>query len=117
MSSTITLTFGNRAENNVGMQIIGEELSAGEGLTYDDLKAYKKFFDDLEFETEMFKLHHLLDDENRQNADKAYFLVIRKGCKAFVKPSNLYNELINLEWDSKEFKLKEEEIELKKKEI
>jgi hypothetical protein len=38
-NSTITLTFGDQAENHVGMQQLGEMVSAGHGFQISDLEA------------------------------------------------------------------------------
>lgn len=44
-SSTITLTFGDQAENHSGMQQIGEMVDEGFGFNLDDLQAIKSRFE------------------------------------------------------------------------
>ena len=65
---TYTLTFGNRAENHKGMQIIGNQLD--HGLSHNDLVSIQKGFDDEGYETELINLNNLLlvdDDDNSVN--------------------------------------------------
>lgn len=56
---THTLTFGNRAENHKGMQIIGKQLDCG--LSHDDLINIQKEFDDAGYETKLINLNELLN--------------------------------------------------------
>ena len=41
-NSFITLTFGDMAENHVGMEQIGQIVNVGEGFNLTDLSRYKK---------------------------------------------------------------------------
>jgi hypothetical protein len=97
IKETITLTFGNRAENNVGMQIIGTKFKDGDGLTHEDLLKYKKFFEEHGCTTELYDLKTLVNI----NVDDAYFLVIKGGCALLTNEYKLTTELLDLEWDSK----------------
>ncbi|VBB18885.1 hypothetical protein YASMINEVIRUS_1417 [Yasminevirus sp. GU-2018] len=66
---TYTLTFGNRAENHKGMQIIGKKMD--HGLSHDDLLKIQKFFDDAGCVTELINLNSLLydDDAEKEESD------------------------------------------------
>ncbi|QKF94842.1 2OG-Fe(II) oxygenase [Fadolivirus algeromassiliense] len=75
MKSTITLTFGDQAENHVGMQKIGT--MALNGFTYDDLVEAKKKFEEKGCKCRIVNLSSKLPKS--YTADKAYVLVIRKG--------------------------------------
>jgi glutaredoxin len=51
----LLFTFGDCAENHVGMQKLGE--LSKDGMSCDDLKEIKKTFDDKGFETEYIDLY------------------------------------------------------------
>ena len=89
-----TLTFGDNAENHVGMQKIGKD--AEEGLSYENLQEIYKYFSSLDFKCDFYNLNELIECP----AENAYFLVI-KNC--LRKSKKLKNELLNLEWDKKAF--------------
>jgi len=74
MQSTITLTFGDQAENHVGMQKIGK--LADSGFDYNDLVQAKAKFEAIGCECELIDLidKHLA---KKYNATSAYVLVIR----------------------------------------
>lgn len=93
MSETITLTFGDRAENHKGMQIIGK--SADSGFTKKQLIKIAK---------ELRKRGHDVDiyDLSVDGSDKAFILI----CKNFLnrdEHDKLLTEMLNLNWDSKAF--------------
>lgn len=87
--SVITLTFGDCAENHVGMQQIGT--IHDNGFTYDDLIDITKIFKNKEY-----KIYDLHTNEQPE----AYLLVIKN---AISNPDKLYNEMKNLNWDKKAF--------------
>ena len=75
-SPTYTLTFGDQAENHVGMEKLGEALDRG--LTLQDLTRLRVALDG--FPTELYDLSELLDDEKvRGETEPAHVLVIRQG--------------------------------------
>lgn len=88
--TTITITFGDVAENHFGMQQIGS--LAEQGFTLDELKQIKAHFG----EGELIKLHRYYEGP----ADKAYLLVIRNGVQKLVE-GDVQDELTNLTWDTK----------------
>lgn len=95
--ATITLTFGDRAENHASMQIIGD--SATEGLNKQDLKQIKLFFEERGFKCKMVKLNKLLPSEIK--AEKAYLLIVKKGVNCFVNSEELSDEQKTLDRDTK----------------
>lgn len=104
-NATITITFGDQAENHVGMQKLGNGL-AKEGFSVTELQ---------EMQTKLTKQYHdnkieLIDlnlglKDTEIKGDLACVLIIRNGVELFLseKYSNqdITNELINLEWDCK----------------
>jgi DNA-directed RNA polymerase specialized sigma54-like protein len=70
--STITLTFGDQAENNIGMQKIGQ--LSDEGFTLQDLQEAQKKIPS-KYTTELIHLNPNLPNEYQ--ADDAYILIIR----------------------------------------
>ncbi len=91
---TITITFGDQAENNVGMQKIGK--LADEGFTRGDLENAK-----LEFEKDGYKCEMV--DLNIETTDfpSAAILIIRNGVEAFVDTPDLIKEHSLLDVDKK----------------
>lgn len=84
--SAITLTFGDCAENHVGMQQLGD--IHDNGFDYDDLIEITKIFKN--------KPYKIYDLKTKPEYSEAYVLVINK---ALSKPDKLYDEMLNLEWD------------------
>lgn len=95
---TITLTFGDCAENHRGMQAIGEKKS--EGLTYDELVMAKEYFEEKGKDCELINLREMLPREEREEADKAYILIVRN---AIDEKEELMKEQVALKWDEKAF--------------
>ena len=98
----ITITFGDQAENHVGMQKIGQ--LANEGFTPEDLLSSKEIFEQIGATTEYIDL--IRDDII---SDKpAGILVVRNAVNVFKNcfdlnfdQDDLYNELVSLDWDKK----------------
>ncbi len=95
--STYTLTFGDQAENHVGMQQIGE--MADEGFSVEDLQAAKELFEQDGYQCELILLHEVLDED----LDQAAILIVRNGVYAFVDADELYDEQAELDYDTKAF--------------
>lgn len=89
MTSTITLTFGDQAENHVGMQKIGE--IAPSGFTYDDIVYAKNKFEEKGCKCKIIKLSSKLPKP--YTTDKAYVLIIRKGINYLLEEGS--DELLN----------------------
>ena len=102
MSETITLTFGDCAENHRGMQAIGEMAKSGLGLK--ELQATKVWFEMHGKVCELVDLKELLPVECRETAEPAFVLIIRGGCDVLgASADELYKEQTALTWDSKAF--------------
>lgn len=101
-NKTYTLTFGDRAENHRGMQIIGTQ--ARDGFTYQDLRDIKINFENAGATCKLIKLNRYLPESI--DVDKAYILIIRNGVDYVsdkVSADKLYVEQENLEYDKKAF--------------
>jgi hypothetical protein len=101
-NETFTLTFGDQAENHVGMQKIG--LLASEGFSIDDLKNAKKVFEDKGIVCELIDLSLLLDSTEYRSNDNAYVLIARKGLDILVHPetsNDFFIEQSKLDKDTK----------------
>jgi alkylated DNA repair dioxygenase AlkB len=87
--SCITLTFGDCAENHVGMQQLGNKDL--HGYSYNDIVNMTKQFPN--HVVDIYKLHELGD-----NFPEAYVAVVRN---AIANHEKLFNTLTNLDWDKK----------------
>lgn len=98
---TISLTFGDRAENHAGMQILGS--LASEGFTHKDLVDVSSKFTKIGCKCELIHLNKLLEDPNE--ATPAHFLIIRDGLAKLVDhkraADKLYKEQRKLKFDKK----------------
>ena len=88
----ITLTFGDCAENHVGMQKIG--IKDINGFSLSNIKEIVDKFPNNEIKK--YSLHKIINDKN----NKAYIYVIKK---VFTDHENIYENLKNLNWDAKAF--------------
>lgn len=95
-NSTITLTFGDAAENHKGMQQIGEMEEEGDGFTHEDLLSiYSKF--------KKASLYRLECEDQ-----KAWVLVLKNGVKQLLEGTvwteeDFFKEQRDLEVDKKAF--------------
>jgi len=100
-SSTITLTFGDQAENHVGMQKLGELATCGFSL--EDLHQAQIKFERAGCECEFIFLSDFVDIDD---VPDAAVLIIRQGLDTVLEPMgandlDMLLEQQNLEWDSK----------------
>lgn len=96
--STITITFGDVAENHVGMQKIGN--MAKEGFTVSELENAETLFKKKGCKTEFVRLNEYLPDD--ESSDEAAILIIREGLKLFIKDTEAFHqEESDREWDTK----------------
>jgi alkylated DNA repair dioxygenase AlkB len=100
--ASITMTYGDRAENHNGMQIIGE--MAEHGFTIEQLKDCKRRFEHMGVKCKMINLNKYVDVET----ESAKVLVIRKGVDCLLKTigktaDDMYEELTGLKWDTKAY--------------
>ena len=94
---TITLTFGEQAENHKGMEILGSGLAA-KGFTQTELEDVKSKFEESKAGSTECELIDLGDD--------ACVLVVRNGASVLLdggKVSELFQEQRQLDWDKKAF--------------
>ena len=98
---TITLTFGDCAENHRGMQAIGG--MAESGLSGADLEMAKEWFEKKGKVCEMIDLRSLLPEGDREKAGEAFLLIVKDGCDAVVDKVALTVEQNTLERDTKAF--------------
>ena len=82
MKSTITLTFGDQAENHVGMQKIGK--LAIEGFNRNDLLDAKKKFEKKGYKCNIVNLSKNLPKEYAESVEKAYLLIVRDGINCLL---------------------------------
>ena len=95
--STITLTFGDMAENHVGMEQIGARVAKGCGIGLQDLKAILQKTKAAGIQT---KLHVL----SKPDQPPAYLLIIKKGVEALLGSGStaaLFKEQAALDHDKK----------------
>ena len=107
INSVITLTFGDMAENHVGMEQLGKMVKEGEGFNLSDLIKIKERFDSIEAKTELYNIAELSEIEDIKNA---YLLVIRNGANVMLKDLGLeydqddwFKEQSSLNVDKKAF--------------
>lgn len=97
----ITLTFGECAENHVGMERIGK-ISDG-GFSIEELMAASVKFNNEGFKCELIKLHDPNVCGLEEKLEEACVLVIRNGVSCFCKTDELLAEQSSLEPDKKAF--------------
>ena len=105
--STISITFGDAAENHVGMEMNG--VMAAEGFSVEDLRSAQNKFKDCETELVMLNdyLPIVLPTEIKE-AEESAVLVIRKGLNCLLEGSgksakDVYEEQAALPIDVKYF--------------
>jgi len=102
----ITLTFGEVAENHVGMQKLGEIKNKGGGMNLEDLQIAKEKFESKGYECDLINLVETGEVQDIfPKPDPAYILIIRNGYEVFLKDDeyleNINKEQTSLVWDSK----------------
>ncbi len=96
--STITLTFGDQAENHKGMQIVGSMVDKGHGFNRRDLEAIKR----------MFKNATIHDLKQNDEQEDACLLVVKGGIQQILEGSGytyeqMFEEQASLDVDKKAF--------------
>ena len=105
----ITLTFGDMAENHVGMEQIGKMVEVGEGFQLADLEQIKPRMEALGCTCELVNLA-----EGGENLPEAHVLVMRKGVNSLLslrskglihpwKQIDVFQEQTALEYDKQAF--------------
>ena len=110
---TMSITFGDRVENHVGIQMIGE--LASEGFTFSELISAKTKFELKGCDTELIELHTNIPISSIPNTSspkdyiqkeglKAWILIVRDGTNVLNpknNPTELYHEQDLLSIDKK----------------
>jgi len=101
---TITLTFGDIAENHAGMQKIGNQ-NNNLGFTHQELLDAKNIFESKNYQCELIDLNQQIKD---LKIEQAYVLIVRDGVSCILSDSNydkdqLFLEQKNLDLDKKAF--------------
>lgn len=109
MENTITLTFGDCAENHVGMQQLGERTD--NGFSIKELEEIRDKCVKDGIECEYYNLNDYVDVE----CENASFLIIRKGVDYILKDINktnvdLYMEQNSLKPDKKYFDVRRNKV-------
>jgi hypothetical protein len=99
----ITITFGDCAENHVGMQKLGQAVTSG--FSYGDMAQAKQFFENLSAKCELYNLGEALEGKNEEH-EPAWVLIIRGGVEKLLGDTGMTSEtltqqLLSLSWDSK----------------
>jgi len=101
----VTVTFGDCAENHVGMQQLGERKNKGDGMDFEYLQSIKERYEKLGFSCEIIDLIKAGEVKDFK-PENAYVLIVRQGYKAILEDidiNELNKEMINCEWDTKAF--------------
>lgn len=104
----ITLTFGEVAENHVGMQQLGKIAKEGQGFNLADLENAKSHFEEFGLECRIIDLIKDGEVENfKPPPQPAYVLVIKGGIKALTSMNfnlnKINKEVLKDSWDKKAF--------------
>ncbi len=104
-TSTITITFGDQAENHKGMQVIGT--AAEKGFTLAELQNAQTYFNSIGSTCEIIHLNQFLPNGTTCE-ENAYILVARGGVNSILKnhgltANDLFNEQAALDFDKKAF--------------
>lgn len=102
---TKTFTFGDRGENHIGNQIIGN--SAPCGFSTAEIEKSRSIFEAVGYKCESIDLRKLLDPQHQSKAEKATLLIVRNGVSALLNgsgktPDDLDKET-QLKWDQRYF--------------
>src|SRR3990172_10539367 len=101
--STITLTFGEVAENHRGMQKIGNGV-VDSGFNLNEMEMAKLKFEEKGYKSDYVRLDQDCKIEEHK-LEEASVLVIRDGVKALIDTDadEVFKEQIGLVWDSKAY--------------
>eukprot|EP00009_Paramoeba_aestuarina_P004184 CAMPEP_0201508102 /NCGR_PEP_ID=MMETSP0161_2-20130828/1560_1 /ASSEMBLY_ACC=CAM_ASM_000251 /TAXON_ID=180227 /ORGANISM="Neoparamoeba aestuarina, Strain SoJaBio B1-5/56/2" /LENGTH=320 /DNA_ID=CAMNT_0047902651 /DNA_START=96 /DNA_END=1058 /DNA_ORIENTATION=+ len=106
-TQTISITYGDQAENHVGMQMIGRLSESGFGER--ELVEAKRKFEEMGGVAELIDLRESSGVKSIQkNADPAFVLVLRKGVDVLLKErgetaDDFFDEQVSLDADKKAF--------------
>ena len=106
-TQTISITYGDQAENHVGMQMIGTLSESG--FSPSDLEKGKRKFEEMGGKAELIDLREESGVKGiRENAEEAVVLVLRKGVDVLLKEEgktadHFFEEQVKLDADKKAF--------------
>lgn len=106
INKTLTITFGEQAENHKGMQIIGKNIN--QGYTCSDLEYMKNKLSEQGLKVLLYDLSENLD-ENIRDKNEAKLLIVKNGVEFILSKDenfskdDLLNELLKLNYDKKAF--------------
>ena len=97
----LTLTFGDVAENHVGMQKVGEMCE--DGFSLEDISLARTQFEARGYPCSVIPLHEeMLPSEDISIENQAWVLLVKNGVEAFgVNTNELYDEHAYLDVDKK----------------
>lgn len=84
-NKTFTITFGDQAENHVGMQKLGTMASSG--FTLEDIKLAQERFKSSGYKTELINLTNDII-KTHPDTNSAYLLIVKKGVDCLLDPIN-----------------------------
>jgi alkylated DNA repair dioxygenase AlkB len=94
--TTITVTFGDQAENHVGMEKLGN--LASEGFRLEELENAKDWFEEKGIVVEITNLSN-----NDLNTGDAYLLVAKNGLSSICETNEFFKEQNELDQDKKAY--------------
>ncbi len=84
-NNTVSITFGDVAENHKGMQQVGKIADCGFNLN--DLNVMKSWFEANNAKCELVGLHETLEEKDR-SGNEAYILIIKNGVNAILNDAS-----------------------------
>ena len=115
--SAMTITLCDASENHVGMDQNGKKGIKDDAFDKKDLESAKKKFEDEGYICEMIHLNEYCEKEELPEGkeyEDAYILIVRKGVECLLKKKgsmeDLFNELIEFDWDTKYFDTRRQEV-------
>tara|TARA_Y100000741_G_C18215545_1_gene543587 strand:+ start:357 stop:1151 length:795 start_codon:yes stop_codon:yes gene_type:complete len=110
INKIITLTFGCIAENNIGMEQVGKEISKT-GFSIEMLDNVRILFEERGVKCIMYDLNEEMKNiKDYEKIEKARVLVIKEGVDMFVNSKELFKILLKLEWDKKYWDIRREDV-------
>lgn len=105
---TFSITFGDRAENNIGMQMLGN--LAEKGINKEDLDVIIDYLNNKNIDYQLIDLHQNLPNDfktkyNNSGEFDAYLLIIPNGVNKILEDDNIADQMLdeqlNLPFDKK----------------
>jgi hypothetical protein len=98
VTATITTTFSPCAENHVRNQVISSRFQPTSGLALSDFERARAWFTERGYGAVIYHLNALLPAE--LEAEEACLLVVPGGVEAIVSANELFQEQLQLPWDT-----------------